>query len=420
MKLLFIMRHSGYVRNFESTLRMLCEHGHVVHLAFQGQTSTEQLGPTQSHGNLPERFETFTFGEAPLRVDGWGPAWTSATPEPRLPALSRPEYRSAPKLRKRATRDVPPWIVQRERGLLSTPAGRAALSSSLQAMDAAIPTDPAIDGFIRQSKPDVLLVTPLIEPGSPQVDYVRSARAQGIPTALCVASWDNLTNKGLIHAPVDLVAVWNDAMKDEAVRFHGIAPEKVAVTGAAAFDHWFDWRPSTTREAFCARVGLRPDRPYLLYLCSSRFVAPHEVPFVRRWVEHIRRSTGAVREAGILVRPHPQNAQQWRDVDFGAAPTSLCGPAPALHRQTRSHATSTRFDLSQRRRRRCQYDGRNRERDRGTQRLYGSCARISRHTGRDAPLPSSSRGERRPGAHGARSRRTRRATRDRASRSRRQ
>jgi FkbM family methyltransferase len=170
------------------------------------------------------------------------------------------------------------------------------------------------------------------------VDYVRSARALGIPTALCVASWDNLTNKGLIHEPVDLVAVWNHAMKDEAVRLHGVAPERVAVTGAAAFDHWFDWRPSTTREAFCARVGVRSDRPYLLYLCSSRFVAPDEVPFVRRWVEQLRRSTGELRDAGVLVRPHPQNAEQWRDVDFGASanvavwPRSGAAPADAVTR----------------------------------------------------------------------------------------
>ena len=46
MKLLFLMRHSGYVRNFESTLRLLCERGHSVHLAFQGKVKYAQLDPT--------------------------------------------------------------------------------------------------------------------------------------------------------------------------------------------------------------------------------------------------------------------------------------------------------------------------------------------------------------------------------------
>ena len=339
MTVLFIMRHSGYVRNFESTLRMLCERGHVVRLGFQGQTKYDQLDPTHIAQQLADRYPTFTYGEAPIRNDGWGLLGRDLRLGRDYLRYLRPEYRGAPKLRARATRDAPPWVVRRaERGLLATSAGRAVLSSSLLAMNTAIPRDPAIDQFVRESKADLLIVTPLIEPGSPQVDYVTSARAQGIPTALCVASWDNLTNKGLIHEAVDLVAVWNEAMKDEAVRFHGVAPERVAVTGAAAFDHWFDWRPSTTREAFCARVGLRADRPYLLYLCSSRFVAPDEVPFVRRWVEQLRRSTGTVREAGVLVRPHPQNADQWRDVDFGPSgnvavwPRSGAAPADAVTR----------------------------------------------------------------------------------------
>jgi FkbM family methyltransferase len=339
MTVLFVMRHSGYVRNFESTLRMLCDRGHVVHLGFQGRTKYDQLDPTHIAQQLADRYPTFTYGEAPIRNDGWGLLGRHLRLGRDYLRYLRPEYRGAPKLRARATRDAPPWVVRRAaRGLLATSAGRAVLSSSLLTMNSAIPRDPEIDRFVRESKADLLIVTPLIEPGSPQVDYVTSARAHGIPTALCVASWDNLTNKGLIHEAVDLVAVWNDAMKDEAVRFHGVAPERVAVTGAAAFDHWFDWRPSTTREAFCARVGLRADRPYLLYLCSSRFVAPDEVPFVRRWVEQLRRSIGTVREAGVLVRPHPQNADQWRDVDFGASenvavwPRSGAAPADAVTR----------------------------------------------------------------------------------------
>jgi FkbM family methyltransferase len=339
MTVLFVMRHSGYVRNFESTLRMLCERGHAVHVAFQGRTKYDQLDPTHIAQQLADRYPTFRYGEAPIRNDGWGLLGRDIRLGRDYLRYLGPEYREAPKLRARARRDAPPWVVRRaERGWLATPAGRAVLSSSLRSMNRAIPTDPAIDTFVRQAKADVLIVTPLIEPGSPQVDYIRSARALGIPTALCVASWDNLTNKGLIHEAVDLVAVWNEAMKDEAVRFHGVPPDRVAVTGAAAFDHWFDWRPSTTREAFCARVGLRADRPYLLYLCSSRFVAPDEVPFVRRWVDQIRSSAGAVRDAGILVRPHPQNADQWRDVDFGASanvaiwPRSGAAPADMVTR----------------------------------------------------------------------------------------
>src|ERR1051325_9315366 len=247
MRLLFVMRHSGYVRNFESTLRMLCERGDAVHLAFQGRTKYEQLDPTQIAQQLADRYPTFSYGQAPLRIDGWGLLGREVRLGRDYLRYLGPEYRDAPKLRKRATADAPRWVIARsDGGLLGTAVGRAILSASLRAIDDTIPLDADIARFIEQARPDVLAVTPLVEPGSPQVEYVRSARALGIPTALCVASWDNLTNKGLIHGPLDLVAVWNDAMKDEAVRFHGIPADRVVVTGAAAFDHWFEWRPSTT------------------------------------------------------------------------------------------------------------------------------------------------------------------------------
>ena len=62
----------------------------------------------------------------------------------------------------------------------------------------------------------------------------------------------------------------------------------VSVTGAQAYDHWFEQRPSTTRADFGVKVGVPPDRPLLLYLCSSPFITPYEVGFVRRWIEAVR------------------------------------------------------------------------------------------------------------------------------------
>jgi hypothetical protein len=224
-----------------------------------------------------------------------------------------PAYRNAPRLRERAARAAPRAIVEMtRRGPFSTSGGRAVLAASYRLLERSLPVSLEIDTFLAAQQPDVLLVTPLIEPGSPQWEYVRAARARRIRTVLCVASWDNLTNKGLIHGPLDLVTVWNDDMKREAVELHGVPPDRVAVTGAQVFDHWFNWQPGTSREAFCAKVGLRSDRPYLLYLCSSKFIAPDETRFVRRWVQALRESASpALQEVGVLVRPHPQHNEQW-------------------------------------------------------------------------------------------------------------
>jgi hypothetical protein len=91
----------------------------------------------------------------------------------------------------------------------------------------------------------------------------------------------------------------------------------VVVTGAPVFDQWFGQAPGTTREEFCWKVGLPADRPYFLYLCSSTFIAREEAAFVRQWIEAIRTSPDRrVRDAGVLVRPHPRGVEaQWAAFD---------------------------------------------------------------------------------------------------------
>jgi hypothetical protein len=74
--------------------------------------------------------------------------------------------------------------------------GRRNLASLLALMEATIPSDTAIEAFLQAERPDAVLVTPLINFGSYQADFVKSAQALGIPVGFPVFSWDNLTNKG--------------------------------------------------------------------------------------------------------------------------------------------------------------------------------------------------------------------------------
>src|SRR4051794_15053735 len=163
--------------------------------------------------------------------------------------------------------------------------------------------------LMRELEPDVVIVSPLVETGSPQGDHLRAADRLGIPTGLLVASWDNLTTKGVIRDVPDVTIVWNEDQIREAIDLHGLPRDSVVATGAHSHDHWFAWQPSRGREQFAAQLGLREDRPFLLYVCSSGFIAgDDEVAFVREWVERLR-ATGdaALASVGVLIRPHPQN-----------------------------------------------------------------------------------------------------------------
>jgi hypothetical protein len=305
MRILFSMRHSGALRNFASTVEELARRGHRVHLTFMMQ---DKLRDERLLNELTTAWPTIThaFGDASRRP------WLRLARKIRSAAdyarYRAPEYAGATALHDRAAAKVSPAVQRMVRlPLVRTPFGLRLLTRLLHAVEHVIPADDRIVELIAAEAPDLVLVTPLIELGSDQVEYVKAARAAGVPCGLCVHSWDNLTNKGVIHVIPDRVFVWNEAQRREAAGLHLVPAERVVVTGAPAYDQWFARRPSTTRDAFCAKVGLPAERPYFLYLCSSKFITPREAAFVKRWIQALRSSGDAgVREASILVRPHPR------------------------------------------------------------------------------------------------------------------
>ena len=319
MKVLFFMRHPGYVRNFESTLAELAERGHRVHVAFD-----RYYMPWQPDRNpidpLCARYRDITHDASPVPA-----ASVSGSVGTQLGVLTdylryfSNEYAQAPKLRARARKAVPAALRDPIDRLARNPSRRRSLGSALAAMERAVAVPDEVVDYIRGHAPDLVIVTPLVGLGSPQAQYLRAAKLDGRPTVLAVASWDNLTNKGLIRGAPDWVTVWNEAQRGEAVDLHGLEPGRVVATGAQSYDHWFSWPPSTTREEFCAMVGLDPARPYLLFVGSSPFIAQGEAEFVRRWATTLRASDEPeVRDVGILIRPHPQNGAQYLDADFSA------------------------------------------------------------------------------------------------------
>ena len=211
MKILFVMRHGGYVRNYEGVLRRLAAEGHRVHIA--PELGRNKMGEDALGQALAREVPAITMGRALVPEDG---VWAGAARTSRLlvDALRymQPQYRNAYELRTRAERVVPrtfrPFLHAIER-LGSRFSGFVV--AALCALERIIPLSKEMSAFLRAEAPDVLLVTPLVEPASIQVDYLKSARALGIPTALCMASWDNLTNKGGIRVSPDRVFVWNAA-----------------------------------------------------------------------------------------------------------------------------------------------------------------------------------------------------------------
>ena len=102
-----------------------------------------------------------------------------------------------------------------------------------------------------------MLVSPLVRFGSEQADWVKSARALGIPVGFPVFSWDNLTTKGIIHVQPDRVFVWNEVQKREATRVlrHSRRERRDYRRAAIRLVHRAARRRSD-REAYCRRLSI--------------------------------------------------------------------------------------------------------------------------------------------------------------------
>ena len=315
MKLVLSALHFASFRNFESAIRVLADRGHDVHLAAD---EPESLGGQQ----LAERLAVEYPGAAPRGHVTFGltpsldeEPWFEAARRLRLGldyarVLAR-RYEGSPKLRVRAWERAPRIVRWTARVPVAGPVVAAAVLTRVERW---LPRSEAVERYLRDLAPDVVVLASLTYSRSGQLDLLKGARRLWIPVAVAIMSWDHLSSKALLHVAPDMVLVWNDMQRREAVEMHRLTDERIVTTGAHTYDHWFGRAPSRSAAELAACVGLRADRPFLLYVCSafSPKPRPPEPVVVRRWIEMLRASGDpALREVGVLVRPHPERVNEW-------------------------------------------------------------------------------------------------------------
>lgn len=318
MRILFVLKGFGLIRHFEEVVQHLVTNGHTVILA-QAKVKAGRETVPDSLRRLPGCSAIPASIGAP---DGQRLALDLLRMtrdylryhEPALWAATANRRRALSRLVRTVsvgTAKLPPAtsdVLFR----LDEPAV-ALLRQGFRDLEAAFPADPGYVRFLESQQPDLLLVTPLVNLGGRQAEFVKAARALGVPSALPVFSWDNLSNKGVIHQLPDRVFVWNEVQRREAIDLHGVSGDAVTVTGAPRFDVFFRRSPSSERAVFCRAHGLDPGRALVVYLASSPTVTPNEPDFVDAWIAALRGSaTPQLREAQLLVRAHPRAKAIWR------------------------------------------------------------------------------------------------------------
>ena len=324
MRFLFIVRQKKNIDTFQDVITRLLANGQEVRLGVQERLDDEARASLSARFTLPG-FELVACPE------GRGDQWRASAPLVRSARdwaqYLRPHYRGASKLRDRA------WHrFMKALGGDTAADGQVALDGlpgarvqhALEQWEAAIPSDPLHEEFLRRHDPDVVLVTPGLHFGSAQTDFIKAARAIGIPVWMLLFSWDNLSTKGALHEAPDLMFVWNERQRREATELHDYPANRVIVVGAPRFDEFFTLKPVVPRDEFLAPLALDSAAATLLYVCSSRFIADRELPFIQQWLTAVRASANPeLRGCNVIIRPHPDVVL----VEGGPAPAAISWPS---------------------------------------------------------------------------------------------
>lgn len=327
LRILFIFQDPGRIRYFEGPLEVMARRGHHVTIAVE--RPRERIpGQWRFAQALTERYPNVRIDKPPKKsADGWRELRVALRRALDYLHYQQPHFDRAPEFRSRARRDTSSLVTRlHDLPLVRSRVGTALLQRGLARLEQAIPPRAEYMRFIEGLRPDAVLVTPLVWFGSSQTDWIRASQRLGVHAVGCVFSWDNLTSKGSIRDMPDLLTVWNETQKREAADLHRVPPERIVVTGAQNWDHWFEWAPVRTRAELCGELGVPADRPIVLYLQSSGYVGS-EGPFLRRWLRLLRSRPAPAGTAAVIVRPHPQVQEPgWADAALDQDPASAVFP----------------------------------------------------------------------------------------------
>jgi hypothetical protein len=136
--------------------------------------------------------------------------------------------------------------------------------------------------------------------------YLVAARRLAVPVVGYVASWDHTVGKGVVSPYLDLYVVQNDIMRSDLVRYHGIDPARITITGWPQTDVYCRRRPRELYAELLRQYDLDPDKPLVLFAGNTPDNAPYEGRLVERllawWLG------GGMRDRfSLLFRPHPRD-----------------------------------------------------------------------------------------------------------------
>jgi hypothetical protein len=180
----------------------------------------------------------------------------------------------------------------------------------------AYPTVNQIDQWLKEIKPDVVLISPMNLRFSGEVDIVKSLLKLNIPYSVLTLTWDNLSSKGIFQFKPQNLLVWNKAHLEDSSTLHGIPRPNVKIVGSPFFDKWRLGK--ITQEQLAdhkKKLNIRFDQKIITYVGSSANIIKNETQIINSLRHELDNSENPeLRKARLIVRFHPANWAQASDL----------------------------------------------------------------------------------------------------------
>ena len=136
---------------------------------------------------------------------------------------------------------------------------------------------------------------------------IHAAKALNIPTGTFLFSWDNLTSQGRMIPTYDYYFCWNKSIKSDLIKIYGnIKEENVLVTGTPQFQFHFDNDNYLSKDVFCEKYRLDPNRPIIFYSSAQPGSSPGEEIIVERLAD-ILKEIESPKAPQLVVRVYPKD-----------------------------------------------------------------------------------------------------------------
>lgn len=171
----------------------------------------------------------------------------------------------------------------------------------LRWIESSFPIPRAVDELLDRARPDLVVAPTLVVAN--ELAVAKAAKQRRIPTLGIVKSWDTFTTKGAILFFPDRLFVYNEMNRAEAVHYFGYPNAHIRIIGFPQFDIYHRADMRTTRDEFCRRAGLDPQKKIILYGPAGDWMTPDDVPVLKQvaaWV-----AAGEFGPATLLVRQNP-------------------------------------------------------------------------------------------------------------------